>query len=230
MSPMKIIFPCRIFKPNQTIKMKKLFNVFKDPNAKTIISLRLYHKFSKNIRPLGLASLLAVILFSSCQKQDLNSSANDVIPMGNNKMSAENTVLVSYEGLNAQTLWQLQQVRAATARYRDIKNAIKDGYSDIMVDVENMGHHYMKTSIIDATFDIRQPEILVYNRNEDDSQELVAVEYAVPLTYARPEGFTDTSDVWKDDSGFPFWLLHAWVWAYNPEGVFNWTNPEVHLH
>jgi len=24
--------------------------------------------------------------------------------------------------------------------------------------------------------------------------------------------------------------LHAWVWAYNPDGVFNWTNAEVHLH
>jgi hypothetical protein len=26
------------------------------------------------------------------------------------------------------------------------------------------------------------------------------------------------------------WLLHSWVWAYNPQGIFNPTNPMVHLH
>jgi hypothetical protein len=88
----------------------------------------------------------------------------------------------------------------------------------------------MKTAIVDPVFDIREPEILVYNKDEKGNQELVAVEYAVPLSLPRPEGFTGTNDVWKDDSGFPFWLLHAWVWSYNPDGVFNWTNPLVHLH
>ena len=25
------------------------------------------------------------------------------------------------------------------------------------------------------------------------------------------------------------WRVHAWVWKYNPDGVFNWTNPAVDL-
>ena len=169
-------------------------------------------------------------LFTGCTKENMNTTVNKDQGMSTMSMNADANVVNSYTGLSAQTTWELQQARAATARYRDIKNAIKDGYSNIMVDVENMGHHYMKTAIVDATFDIRKPEILVYNRNEDGSQELVAVEYAVPLTYPMPEGFTGSGDVWKDDSGFPFWLLHAWVWAHNPNGVFNWTNPDVHLH
>jgi hypothetical protein len=139
-------------------------------------------------------------------------------------------VVADYTGLPPQTVWELQQARAGTARYRNIDNAIRDGYVDIAVDVEHMGHHFMKTSIVDATFDIRQPEILVYNKDHDGRQVLVAVEYAIPLTNPKPEGFTGPTDDWKGDSGFPFWLLHAWVWAYNPEGVFNWTNPTVHLH
>ena len=61
-------------------------------------------------------------------------------------------------------------------------------------------------------------------------QVLVAVEYAVPLTDPMPEGFTGSQDVWNGTSGFPLWLLHAWVWAYNPDGVFNWTNESVELH
>ena len=88
----------------------------------------------------------------------------------------------------------------------------------------------MKTSIVDGIFDIREPEILVYNKNVGGAQELVAVEYAVPLTFPKPEGFTGSADVWNGTSGFPLWLLHAWVWSYNPDGVFNWTNPTVHLH
>jgi len=65
---------------------------------------------------------------------------------------------------------------------------------------------------------------------EDGTPVLVAVEYAVPIALARPEGFQGSTDVWNGTSPFPLWLLHAWVWAYNPEGVFNWTNPLVHLH
>jgi hypothetical protein len=135
-----------------------------------------------------------------------------------------------YTNLPLKTAVELKRARAATARYQNFDNAIKDGYSNIMVDVENMGHHYMKTSIVDDKFDISQPEILVYNRNESGIPELVAVEYAVPLTYPKPAGFTGSLDVWNDTSGFPLWLLHAWVWHYNPEGVFNWTNPDVELH
>jgi hypothetical protein len=173
--------------------------------------------------------ILVCLLFTSCKK-DINTSANEVQDVSAKATKAEDNVINNYSGLSWQTAWELQQARAATAKYRNIENAIRDGYADIAVDVEEMGHHFMKTSIVDGTFDIRQPEILVYNKDENGTQQLVAVEYAVPLTNPRPEGFTGSADVWNGDSGFPFWLVHAWVWAYNPDGVFNWTNPLIHLH
>ena len=177
----------------------------------------------------ALIALLSLIFLTSCQKQ-LGDSSSEEPPTINKATQPGDEVLNAYTGLDGQTMWELQQARAATARYRNINNAIKDGYSNIGVDVENMGHHYMRTDIVDATFDIRQPEILVYNGNDDGTQELVAVEYAVPLTYPKPEGFTGSTDVWNGTSGFPLWLVHAWVWKYNPDGVFNWTNPLVDLH
>lgn len=170
------------------------------------------------------------ILLIACKKESVTATADDQQSVNAHSVNAESDVVSSYTGLSWQTTWELQQARAATAKYRNIDNAIRDGYADIAVDVENMGHHFMKSSIVDGTFDIRQPEILVYNKDHDGMQVLVAVEYAVPLTNPRPEGFTGASDVWKGDSGFPLWLVHAWVWAYNPDGVFNWTNPSVHLH
>ncbi|KAA9035485.1 hypothetical protein FW778_21230 [Ginsengibacter hankyongi] len=178
------------------------------------------------------------ILFTSCQKE-VSSDVKSIDPLfiGNsNQISTDNNgnsqyaeVVNMYSGLSSQTIWELQQARAATARYRDIRNAIRDGYSNINVDVSNMGHHFMKTSLIDATFDIRHPEILVYNGLDTGNPILVAVEYAVPLDQPLPEGFTGSGDVWNGTSGFPFWLVHAWVWKYNPAGVFNWTNPSVDL-
>jgi hypothetical protein len=182
-------------------------------------------------------TILAGFIFTSCEKQASGTEGTDPVITSNAKqMSPDNSanktdgqILNMYSGLSNQTMWELQQARSATARYRDIKNAIKDGYSNINVDVPNMGHHFMKTSLVDATFDIRNPEILVYNGLETGNPELVAVEYAVPLTLPMPEGFTGSDDVWNGTSGFPFWLVHAWVWKYNPDGAFNWTNPTVDL-
>jgi len=178
---------------------------------------------------------VVAIALNACQKQDAGKTADEIqMPVARNSQAE---VLNSYDGLSTQTLWELQQARAATARYRDINNAIKDGYSNINVDVPNMGHHFMNVKLVDGTFDIRKPEILVYNGLDEGNPELVAVEYAVNYRDANgnitspPDGFTGTGDVWKGESetGFPFWLCHAWVWKYNPNGVFNWTNPLVDL-
>lgn len=180
---------------------------------------------------LMLGSIFLVLLLStSCKKQEVTDAADQLQSINRHAANSNGNVLTNYTGLAPQTIWELQQARAATAKYQNIDNALQDGYADIEVDVQHMGHHFMKMSIVDSVFDIRQPEILVYNKNDKGEQQLVAVEYAVPLSYPMPEGFTGSSDVWNGTSGFPLWLLHAWVWAYNPDGVFNWTNPSVELH
>ena len=177
---------------------------------------------------LFLCSIIFIaIIFSSCQKE------KDAATITETETLSKARVATDHNGLEQQTAWELQQARAATAKYRNLKNAIKDGYADINVIAENMGYHYMKASILDATIDIRQPEILVYNKDENGDFHLVAVEYAVPIELTpdtAPGGFSGTSDVWNRHTGFGLWLLHAWVWTYNPDGVFNPTNPLVHLH
>jgi hypothetical protein len=176
------------------------------------------------------AFLVLCLAGTACQKEGIKENTSTDAVQAIQGKGGRSEVINYYSGLSWQTTMELQQARAATAKYRNIDNAIRDGYVDIAVDVEHMGHHYMNTSLVDGTFDIRHPEILVYNRDENGKQVLVAVEYAVPLTDPMPEGFTGSQDVWNDTSGFPLWLLHAWVWAYNPDGVFNWTNESVELH
>jgi hypothetical protein len=128
------------------------------------------------------------------------------------------------------TLVQLENARAATARFLDIDRAEREGYVDIGVFVPNMGWHYLKQSLLDDKFDVSNPELLVY---ADDpcggKRRLVAVEYAVPLADARnaPSGFIGRADAWDVNSEFALWTLHAWLWEYNPDGVFAPLNPRV---
>ena len=185
-------------------------------------------KFPANLLSYKAILIVFAAAFVGCQKEAIKESVDEPQSVNKHSVTAEGDVVNDY-GLSSQTTWELQQARAATARYRDIRNAIKDGYSNINVDVPNMGHHFMNMDLIDGTFDIRKPEILVYNGLDTGNPELVAVEYAVPLTDPLPEGFTGSADVWDGNSGFPFWLVHAWVWKYNPAGIFNWTNPDVDL-
>lgn len=182
--------------------------------------------------PLFLVILLIGFTFSSCKKQDVTSQQEEEVQ----SMAARNgqaDVLNNYTGLSQETAFELQQARAATARYRNFENADKDGYVDINVVMPQMGYHFLNPALLDDHFDYTKPEILVYNKDHEGQMQLVAVEYAVPIPLTpntAPAGFTGTGDVWKYDTVFNLWLLHAWVWNFNPEGVFHPTNPLVHLH
>ena len=128
---------------------------------------------------------------------------------------------------NAVLLQQLARVRQATALYHDVSQAEAAGYVDIGLFVSGQGWHYLNSSLIDETFDLENPEILVYAPTPNGGRRLVAVEYAVPDSFPVPEGFFGDSDVWHDNLAFHLWTLHAWVWQGNPNGMFADTNPNV---
>ena len=130
----------------------------------------------------------------------------------------------------AAAVLQLAALREAAGKYADIDAALADGYVDIGVFFPNMGWHYLKGDLLDATFEATAPELLVY---ADDAcggkRRLVAVEYAVPLDLSRkaPQGFEGSADTWSRNTDFGLWTLHAWVFEFNPDGVFAAYNPRV---
>lgn len=135
--------------------------------------------------------------------------------------------------LSPQTRRELAIARQATARYRNIENAIADGYVLTPFCFANMGCHYAKPETsdggFDAEFDPARPELLVYSDFGNGRQRLVAVEYAVPLDLSAdaPEGFTGCHDVWHKNEAVGLWTLHAWIWYSNPDGIFEAYNPRV---
>jgi len=123
---------------------------------------------------------------------------------------------------------ELALARQASARYQDLSVALADGYVDINVVMQHMGRHFLNPKLLDGSFRPDRPQILVY-APEGGKWHLVAVEYAVPLGMSAqaPAGFTGSADVWDHNTGFGLWLLHAWVWKPNPDGMFAPFNPDV---
>lgn len=85
---------------------------------------------------------------------------------------------------------QLAQVRAATAKYHDLNNALEDGYTLLApgVCVEGpdgaAGIHYSKASRFVSPDRIpEEPDLLVYIPTGDGNLRLVAVEYATRALY-----------------------------------------------
>jgi hypothetical protein len=125
---------------------------------------------------------------------------------------------------------QLDEVRNANARYLDVTKAEADGFVDIGLFVPHMGWHYRKLNRVDGRFDLLRPEFLVY---ADDpcggKRKLVAVEYVVPfdLSPKAPQGYVGKADEWDANQDFHLWTLHAWLYEYNPDGVFSPFNPRI---
>jgi len=130
----------------------------------------------------------------------------------------------------------LAQLRSATARFHEDTLAARNaGYTvqltGCMTDPTRggMGFHYGNPSLIDATVNVREPEVLLYEPEKNGRYRLVGVEFIIPYTI-RPRGATPPSlfgQDFKQNDIFQLWALHAWVWRNNPSGTFADWNPEV---
>lgn len=147
---------------------------------------------------------------------------------------------------------QLNAVRAATRTYRDVEQALDDGYVIASPYIPGMGFHFVKSSLMGSE-NIEEPTILVYVTNgsynpdpfdpfdpeRGDDLRLGAVEYVTPGDRSGdpPNLFADETstrrlkvseeDGWEYVSELGFTGLHVWVHRGNPAGVFHPTNPTV---
>lgn len=151
---------------------------------------------------------------------------------------------------------ELNDVRKATRRYRDVSTARSDGYDgQISPYVPGMGFHFIDPARIasDASeyVDVTNPPMLVYvptgsytpdpgdvhDEERDDDLRLAAVEFAhfetgVPGNYFSDETSTRSlktmeAEGWGPIPNTPLHALHVWVHRNNPDGVFHPTNRTV---
>lgn len=145
---------------------------------------------------------------------------------------------------------ELAQVRRATARFHRVEAAIKAGYERGWVNGSGvriltgcvshptagaMGYHYFNADLMaDNAVDALEPEALVYAPAADGGLKLVAVEWVVRGPDSNPPGVSEPPSVLGMEMhilvpppGPAFYLMHAWVWAKNPSGMFADWNPKV---
>lgn len=146
---------------------------------------------------------------------------------------------------------QLNMVRGATKKYRDIETARNNGYVAVSPYVPGMGFHFAAGPPFGT--ELENPGVLVYYTNgsynpepgefhdsaHDDDLILGAVEWLVKGDQEDnpPDIFDDEKsprnlktteeEGWHYEEHGDFTGLHAWVHRGNPEGVFHGTNPNI---
>lgn len=143
----------------------------------------------------------------------------------------------------------LECARAGTERYQDRHTAIRDGYRRIGRDFPAMGEHWIRIGLVfDGKFDASRPEVLNYVEI-GGKPRLLGVGYAIPLLAgeaapagpAGPQAWHDHFNTVDAETVLPHHhthgrandrarlaMMHAWIWAPNPEGMFaadNWAIP-----
>jgi hypothetical protein len=135
---------------------------------------------------------------------------------------------------------ELDQVRVATGKYHGLASAIADGFEPFALDGSDtptcfqsdsggMGVHYVRN--VDAVVDATDPEALVYELTESGQPRLVAVEYVVPQEFVQDGDGNVVSlphvlgQDFHKHATLPLYVLHAWIWEENPDGMFADFNP-----
>jgi hypothetical protein len=98
-----------------------------------------------------------------------------------------------------------------------------------------MGFHWFNhDKIHDTTVDPFRPEAMVYAPRSNGSLRLAAVEWVVPKNLWEAEhgvGAAPPTVLGHEmhilNPALGWYVAHAWVWMYNPSGVFADWNPRV---
>jgi hypothetical protein len=143
---------------------------------------------------------------------------------------------------------QLAKLRISTVKFFWIENAERAGYQLGYIQPfplngciahptdptqGAMGYHWFNHDMIhDTELDPRRPEGLVYAPMSNGRLRLAAVEWIVPRDLWEAEGNTEPPELLGHElhilnPALGWYILHAWVWMYNPSGVFNDWNPRV---
>ena len=143
----------------------------------------------------------------------------------------------------------LETARAATSPFQELANAKAAGYAQPAAPAPlhqciatpdgtaAMGFHFINGKLLDTTIDPKQPEALVYARDENGRLKLAALEYVVfqaPWIAAHgdemPSLFGQMFMATPEPNRYDipaFFSLHVWLWRPNPAGMFEPFNPEV---
>jgi hypothetical protein len=130
-------------------------------------------------------------------------------------------------------------VKEATARFRDVEVAKREGYGLMFGCVTGdergaMGLHFVNLALVaDPALDPRRPEIVIYEPRPDGRVRLIGADFLVFKSDWDEQHPNETPQLMgqllhlfesPNRFGLPaFYTLHVWAWKDNPTGTFvNW--------
>jgi hypothetical protein len=147
----------------------------------------------------------------------------------------------------------IAMARNASEAFSDRGAAIAAGYRRVGKDFPSMGEHWVNPRLVfDGRFDVARPAILTYSIVQGHPT-LLGVVYAIPLapgedppaafgpaaTWHEHNGSLEEESLLPEHHSTPspaggtrLAVLHVWVRAQNPDGVFtaeNWALPFIRL-
>src|SRR5204862_1084597 len=99
--------------------MKNFYNSALHWNRKSFAVQRSFHNAICSLKFYLCLLILTGFLFTACKKEGSNTSAEELQNVNIHAVNSEGNVIDNYTSLSSQTMWELQQARAATARYGD---------------------------------------------------------------------------------------------------------------
>jgi len=104
---------------------------------------------------------------------------------------------------------QLVEARQVALRYQTVADAERAGYRAVTPYFPLLGAHFIRFIVIDGTFDIEQPEMLLYDGTNPTSR-IVGLSYYVTGN-REPEGFAGPDDHWHRHIGLCIDTKRAFV-------------------
>jgi hypothetical protein len=96
---------------------------------------------------------------------------------------------------------ELALARQVALEYPTAADAKEAGYIQVTGYVPCIGSHWIKVSLMDDTFDVLQPEMLLYDANGLDGRMVGLSYWAATGKGTPPEGFAGPNDVWHQHIG-----------------------------
>jgi hypothetical protein len=136
----------------------------------------------------------------------------------------------------------IKVVREATVRFKDVSQAVAEGYALQFgcvsgSDTGAMGLHYVNAEFVGSgVLDVARPQIVVYEPQPDGRPKLIGADYLVIADAwnakhsSPPQLMGQLFHLFESPNRFglpAFYTLHVWAWKENPNGAFvNW-HPNV---
>ena len=170
--------------------------------------------------------LVAIAMLAGCGGQTAAGRVSGTV----------NSDVPALTGLSAAERKDVAELRRVTAPFQVFDRGVAAGWSTkitaYMTDpagAGGMGFHYGNTALIDGTVSVDQPELLLYEPEQNGRLRLVAVEYIIPYTAVSRDAAPPVlfGQKFQQNDVFQLWGLHVWAWKDNPSGLYaNW-NPRV---